>query len=346
MNFKIIDIKKSTREWDNYVNKAEHSTFFHTSTWLNLIEDVFEVEANHTIIYNEKDELLLFPLFLQEKSLQSPFYADYGGPLIIDSSISNSNDLYLCLDKFINSIGKEKKATRIYVRPHFAYIKYISYLTKGPYRTASKHITYLLSNLDNLTDVCSSFHKKTRNAIRKSLKYDVSIEKIQRGEKSKIAFYYELYLKTKNKQAADPLPIAFFEKLCTIPQENILMYLAKFDGNYRAGLLSFIHKRTIYVFDNCSDPVYSNYNFNYGLYYHLIQYAKNENLNIDFGRTSLDDEDLRRFKSRWGGKQEEYCTYMKIIPPVSINVFKIGMEYGRQHGLLSSIKKFLRKKSM
>lgn len=343
MDLKILNTKESPAEWDNYVNKSENGTFYHTSAWLNIIEDTLEVEPIHTIIYNKNKEILLFPLFLERRSLHSPFYCDYGGPCLLDLH-SNMGESFILLDKFVDSIGKKKKATRIYIRPHYTNIDYLIYLNDAQYRIASKHNTYVLSNLENIDDICNLFHKKTRNAIRKVLKYDVSIDPIQTDDTRNIAIYYDLYLKTKEKQGASPLPFAFFEKLQSIPPKNVLMYLAKYDGAYRAGLLSFVHNGTIYVFDNCSDPIYSSYNLNYKLYYHLIQYAKEKKLDIDFGRTSLDDIDLNRFKERWGGKLEEYNTYMKITPPVSINIIKIGIEYANQHGLIGSVKKLLKKR--
>lgn len=328
MHCRIIDLDKEKKAWDEAADNSKNRTFFHTSDWLHFAETVFSVMPFHLIVENRGDTILALPMFLVDKTFQSPFEIDYGGFLLNsnyaqkDAPVKNAiTELY----RTINNLGKKAKALSIYVRPHYSNDIHIDYLKARKNRVAASYITYVLSEFYD-HELLTYFHKKKRNAIRNSLKKNMAIDWISPNNE-KMEEYYALHTETKKAQFSQHFPKEFFNHLQDLSKDSVKIPMASKDGKYMAGIIAFEYNGVLYILDNCSDKNYLQFNPNDFVYYHLLMYSQEKRLIVDFGRTSQEDRDLCRFKERFGSKAYPISTYMEILPPKILNYIKLSLKY-------------------
>jgi CelD/BcsL family acetyltransferase involved in cellulose biosynthesis len=131
--------------------------------------------------------------------------------------------------------------------------------------------------------------------------------------------FYRLHLQTRRRQGVPVQPRRFFELLWEQMIEPGLGFvlLAYSDETPVAGAVFLTWKRTVTYKYGASDPRYLNLRPNNILFWRAIEWAcRGGYQRFDFGRTDLDNEGLRRFKSGWG-TLEEPLTYSVLAdaPP-------------------------------
>ncbi len=340
------NIHKHSREWDSVISSSNLSTFFHTSHWLKIIENAYNLKPYHLILWDKEEPVLAMPLFLSENALHSPYIADYGGACVnqkFAADILRVKAAFEVLFRKITKIGKEEGVPAAYVRGYYTNKTLDNFLVEGSFKKIAGHLTYVLTDFYDVEDTLSIFHKKTRNAVRKALKEGLAVEQTLSNSKA-MEEYIRLHVMTKRKHGSEPFNDTFFDMLPTIPSKNIDILLARYNGVCIAGLMAFMYNTRIQIFDNCSDPSYLKFNPNHLLYYTLIEKAKERRMEVDFGKTSPDHDSLRRFKERWGGKMHSFDTYMKILPPVVLNTFILGIGYFKKHGVRGTFNRITRRR--
>lgn len=322
---RYLDVYEDSKEWDRVISCSDLSTFFHTSYWLKVMEKTYNLKPYHLILLNKEEPILAIPMFLLKNAIHSPYIADYGGASInpkyaYDDLLINS--AFKHLYKEIKIIGKKERLQATYLRGFHASKTQGKYLEELGFKRISTHLTYTLSDFYDVEDTMSIFHKKTRNAVRKAQKEDIDVDFISQDSKT-MKDYRSLHVMTKEKHGSDPFPDKFFDLLSIIPSKNIEILIARYNETNIAGLLVFKYNNRYHILDNCSDPNYLKYNPNNLLYYTIIEKAKADKMEVDFGRTSPEDKNLCQFKERWGGKMISFYTYRKIMPPVPLNTYRL-----------------------
>jgi hypothetical protein len=160
------------------------------------------------------------------------------------------------------------------------------------------HRLALTADVDALFARCSS---ATRRAVRKAEQTGLSIE-FSRGLEA-VREFYELFCRTRKRLGVPPQPFAFF---CNI-QGHVLdkkqgwVVLVRQGKNTIAGaiFLSFC-KTAIYKF-GASDERFLHLRGNNLVMWEAIKHYCHEGFEVlEFGRTSLTNQGLHRFKHSWG----------------------------------------------
>jgi lipid II:glycine glycyltransferase (peptidoglycan interpeptide bridge formation enzyme) len=147
----------------------------------------------------------------------------------------------------------------------------------------------------------SRFESRVRGAIRKAERNGVVVEASSQPEA--IATYYTLHCQTRQKHGLPPQPFSFFRNL----QRHVIapgggqVFLARHQDVPLAGAV-FLHSgsQVVYKFA-ASDESGLHLRPNDRLIWEAIQWYGNHGFTtLDFGRTSLANEGLRRFKLGWG----------------------------------------------
>jgi predicted N-acyltransferase len=336
-----IDMRTQDNKWDQIVSSSYPRTFFHTSSWLKLIEKSYGLKSHHMILLEEDDPVFAMPMFSSKTALHSPYIADYGGLCVRDKHLKNPSLLMKAfgyLNSEIEKIGKSERVQMAYIRGFYNNRIVDDLLRQAGFKKTTDQLTYVLSDFYHESDILKIFHKKTRNAVRKALKEGLEVEHVS-SESEVMKEYFRLHVLTKNKHGSEPFPKLFFESLSQVQKHDVDILMAKHNDTYIAGLLGFVFNNRVHIFDNCSDPNYLKFNPNNLLYYSIIEKARNNKFEVDFGRTTTDDKNLRQFKERWGSKSYTYGTYMKILPPKTMNVIKLGLMSIKKRGLISTLKR-------
>jgi hypothetical protein len=151
-----------------------------------------------------------------------------------------------------------------------------------------------------------------RRAVRKAEQSGLSVEFSQSPES--IRAFHGLLCKTRKRHGVPPQPFVFFANIQrhVLAQNHGWVVLARHGGVVVAGAV-FFHSGTtaLYKF-GASDEKYQNLRGNNLVMWEAIKrYAREGFAGFDFGRTSLANEGLRRFKLGWGTKERriDYVRY-------------------------------------
>jgi lipid II:glycine glycyltransferase (peptidoglycan interpeptide bridge formation enzyme) len=151
-----------------------------------------------------------------------------------------------------------------------------------------------------------------RRAIRKSRKSGLTVEISQDMEA--VRTFYGLQCKTRKKHGLPPQPFCFFQNIHQhiLSRDRGFIVLARKEQTVVAGAVFFhIGKRAIYKF-GASDNRFQHLRANNLVMWEAIRwYGMHGFDDLDFGRTSLDNEGLRSFKLGWGTQERsiEYVRY-------------------------------------
>jgi hypothetical protein len=170
------------------------------------------------------------------------------------------------------------------------------------------HSLALLPNSDQLF---SNFGSSVRRAIRHAEKSHIEVDVSQGAEA--IRAFYRLHCITRRKHGIPPQPLRFFLNIGKhiLSKDLGVVISAKYNKQIIASAIFFqFGKKAVYKF-GASDPRFLDLRPNNLVMWKAIQYYAQKGIStLDFGRTSLTNDGLRRFKLGWGAT-ERVIDYFK-----------------------------------
>jgi hypothetical protein len=156
------------------------------------------------------------------------------------------------------------------------------------------------------------FESGVRRAIRKAEKSGVETE--VRTDLRAIDEYFALHCLTRRKHRVPPQPLRFFQNIHRhlISRGMGFTVLARLNGQVLAGAV-FLHYRGkgLYKF-GASHPEMDQFRpSNFVMWQAIQTLCELGNHSLSFGRTSLNQEGLRRYKLGWGTRERE-ISYVKL----------------------------------
>jgi hypothetical protein len=297
----LLDPSQDDR-WDHFVQKHRHGWIVHTSGWKRVVETCFHHIRGFcpAIIDRTTNEIIAgLPLYkvnswLTGKRLVSIPFATLSDPLI-----TNESDRDMLLEKAL-SLAEENGSARLEIRgfqsslmrrdPHFAYSCYYK-----------NHFIPLSTDLGL---IWKSFHRSNvRQRIQRAESSGLTIR--AGNSEADIARFYSLYIITRKKLRLPLQPSLFFELLWKTfgPSGNLELLLAELNRETTAALLLLKFKDRVSAEYLAWDDRYSQISPNHLLFWEAIKKAHDEGFRVfDFGRTSIRNESLMSFKSRWGSR--------------------------------------------
>lgn len=289
-------------KWDDFVNSHPRATPFHLSCWLNTIYDSYKFNPLLYVIINAKNEISgVFPFFevkglLNGRQIVSVPFSDVCGPLV------NYYQEKILLKEVIDENLKKVKCIEI---------KGPLFNTEGFYRNNSYFHHSLRLNKDP-AEVRKNFDKRTvLYSIRKAIKAGVVIR--EENSLSGIKEFYRLHLLTRRKHGIPAPPFEFFKKMFEhmISKGFGILLLAEWNSKVIAAGVFFRFRKSLYYKYNASDPHYmAQKTPNHLLTWHAIEQACLKGYRIfDFGRASVANSGLIRYKEMWGSQRENLPYY-------------------------------------
>jgi hypothetical protein len=156
------------------------------------------------------------------------------------------------------------------------------------------------------------FRDTTRRAIRKALTKNLAMEVLTSTEA--LGEFYKLHIRTRKRHGVPPQPFAFFEKIHQhlISRDHGFVVLARLRSKAVAGAV-FLRdgSKAIYKFA-ASNAEFATTRANNLVLWEGIRHLISCGCELlDFGRTSLANHGLRRFKLSWGA-EEQMIPYYRI----------------------------------
>jgi hypothetical protein len=167
--------------------------------------------------------------------------------------------------------------------------------------------------------------------LYKNLSVDSIRRKIQKAEKkglgvetgssqALLAEFYGLHVSTRRRQGVPPHPLKWFRHVLECLGKNATLRIARSMRTPVAAVLTLEKDSSMVYKYGCSDARFHNLGAMQFVFWNMICDAKSRGmLELDMGRSELDNPGLITFKDKWGARSQEL---VYIRDPLAGNTFR------------------------
>jgi lipid II:glycine glycyltransferase (peptidoglycan interpeptide bridge formation enzyme) len=278
-------------DWDAQIKNHPATNFFHSAAWANVLAETYNFRPVYFVAKSAGAVQSLLPLMEIESRLTGhrgvalPFTDDCE-PVCADQNAFKK--------LFLNAaeIGRLRGWDYLEIRGGQKF-----------FNSAPPSVSFYSHNLDLPADENNFFcelKSPVRRAIRKAEKEGVRVEISQ--ELSAVKSFYSLQCKARKKHGLPPQPFSFFKNIHkhVLAENHGIVVLARRKKTPVAGAIFFqFGDRAIYKF-GASNETFQHLRGNNLVMWEAIRHFSRAGLKkLNLGRTSLDNDGLRRFKLGW-----------------------------------------------
>ena len=301
VEIKLVDPLTGS-EWDQLVLSHRDATFFHSAAWARVLAKSYGHRPLYLHFSRCGELLALVPMmevksyFTGRRAVCLPF-SDGCSPLLFNNCKPSVVAARLSL------LALERSWKHFEIRGANGF--------ELPVDLAVEYHGHALDLRQNAEDLLAGFSSSVRRAIRKAEASRLSVE-VSRNPESVVEFY-RLHVQTRRRHGLPPQPFLFFRNILNevIRKGSGFVVRASLESRCVAAAIFLQFGRTaIYKF-GASEPASQEMRGNNRVMWEGIRFlARGGCESLHFGRTSLTDVGLRRFKLGWG-TAEELIRYFK-----------------------------------
>jgi FemAB-related protein (PEP-CTERM system-associated) len=290
--------------WADFVARRQDATFFHELPWKRAVQSAFGHEPHYLIACRGSAAVGVLPMFLIKSVLAGRIlislpYATYGGALADDDEARAT------------LLNEARRRCRVLG----ARLLELRSITAGdPTLPARRsHAMFQKSLPSNVGDVADMLPRKARAAARRALeKHALTVD----FGTNLVEEVWRLYARSMRRLASPNYPLRFFRAILDAAgPKGAVAQLVRCGSVPVAGLLTFLHRRTVMPYFVGVDERRDIYGLSQFLYARSMQWGvQNGYERYDFGRTRFDNPGPFEFK-RLCGFEPRALEYQDYTPP-------------------------------
>jgi hypothetical protein len=287
--------------WDDLLEGTEGEVFSNSTAWVKILHESYGYTPLYFSIFEGNRLSALLPVF-EVKSLMTGLrgvsipFTDYSNPIIGDET------KFTHLFNHIVEYGKNREWKHLELRNG------VKHLRDAPFQKS--YFGHILDLNHNEQWIYAGLMESTKRNVRKAVKEGVTAKFSHSADA--IEKYYILHCITRKRQGIPPQPLTFFKKI----HENIIsrgagfVVLGEYNNNVIAGAVFFQYGEKVSFKFGASEMKYQHVRANNLVMWEAIKHScYNGYKSFCFGRTDMDNQGLRHFKSGWGSKENLICYY-------------------------------------
>jgi hypothetical protein len=278
--------------WDAQMESLDGATPFHSSAWAAVLNETYGFEPAYFVRRREGRPALVMPMMKVASALTGRRFVSLPFSDCCDPISDRETDI-APLTKLVIEYARSQGCKYVEWRSRRALFP------NEPVWNSYYGHSLVLDGDEGA--VFAGLKSNTRQNIRKAEREKVLIEF---GEDlNSLKEFYRLHCGTRKEHGLPPQPFNFFRKIWehVICRKRGWVILARHQDKCIGGAVFFhFSNRALYKF-GASDKRYQAIRANNLIMWEAIKwYARNSFGSLDFGRTDLSGEGLRRFKLGWG----------------------------------------------
>lgn len=323
--FELRYLDPGDDSWQNFLYQRPEANIFHHISWLDLLKECYGYHPFIMALYDMSGSIYAgIPIMEVTRPMRGrrwislPF-SDHCIPLTTaPDALDRLRDLFQTLIQKPESPSIE-----------------IRWDMLGTESTPTSFVLHTLPLESSFKNVEHRIHHSHRRNVRIAQKNAVRIK--HGTDQSDLDAFYALHLETRRRQGVPVQPTAYFRLLKeTLLNKGLGFISLAYCGSQCLAGAVFLHwNRTLTYKYGASTEAGLSLRPNHLLFWDAIQWGcTNGYALLDFGRSDLDNDGLRVFKSRWGA-QETPLRYFSL--PVKTR------SPDQEHSLMSTIQNLIRK---
>jgi FemAB-related protein (PEP-CTERM system-associated) len=304
--------------WDEFVLGHPHGSPFHLTAWKRSIEETFGYRS-FCLVAEEGERMQgVLPLFLTRslltgKALISSPFAVYGGALAGSPEAAGTlRDKVAALGR---SLGVE-----------YVELRNFSPQQRLGFQRVDRYATFLQELGPDEQSILEAIPRKTRAAVRKSFRYELSMETA-----ASPGAFIDLYTGNLGRLGTPAFPERHFTNLLRNFGSLADVREVRFEGRVVAAVLTFYFRDRVMPYYGASDPAANEVQPNNFMYFDLMRWGRRNGYRVfDFGRSKKEGSGSYDFKAHWGMELRELpyeilLVKRKSLPNVSPNNPKFSL---------------------
>lgn len=296
----------TAQRWDDFVLACPEATFFHRSSWQQIIRDIFRHPTY--FLYAEQDSGIcgVLPLAhvrsrLFGNALVAMPFAVYGGVAACNAEVANALEMEAC--QLAAKLGVDHLEFRNVSRRH------TDWPIQDLYVTFRKEIRPEVE--ENMQDI----PRKQRAMVRKGIKNGL-LSRVDRNTDR----FFALYADNVHRHGTPPLPKRYFDTLLQVFGDDCeVLTVTDADGRLLSSVLSFYFRDEVLPYYAGDDESARHLAANDFKYWELMRRSCERGIKIfDYGRSKRGTGSFA-FKKNWGFEAQplhyEYCLYKRNSIP-------------------------------
>jgi len=291
-------------DWDGLVVSHPDSNFFHSASWAKVLCKTYRHKPVYLHFSRRGELLALVPMM----EVRSPFtgcrgvslpFSDFCSPLMFNRSEAEG-----ILQK-LSELGRERNWEYFEVRGG-------QKILPAAAVPVIQFYGHELSLSGSSEELLARMASPVRCAIRKAKKSGVQVHVTK--TRDALLEFYQLHMRTRRRHGLPPQPLSFFLNIYKeiIGAGQGFVVLAKRGSRTFAAAVFFqFGKKALYKFGASNDLFQEFRGSNLVMWEGIKLLMEGGASMLHFGRTSLDNHGLRRFKLGWG-TVEEAIEYFKF----------------------------------
>ncbi len=284
-------------DWDRLVAAHPDSNFFHSTIWAKVLCRTYGHKPFYFRFSRGPETVALIPMM----EVRSPFtgrrgvclpFSDLCGPLIFEQG-----DSAAVINK-VSELARERRWKYFEIRGG-------QEMLPATAVAAEQFYGHRLALDGSSEELLPRFASPVRRAIRKAEKSGVEVE-VSRGRDAVLEFY-RLHMRTRRRHGLPPQSLSFFLNIYeeVIKAGRGFVVLARNHSRSLAAAVFFqFGKNALYKF-GASDEAFQELRGNNLVMWEGIRFLIGNGFKmLHFGRTSPDNDGLRRFKLGWGATEQ------------------------------------------
>jgi len=305
----LVEVLKPN-QFDNYSNlidKVEATMLYHQLNYIQFVAELLSAEVEVFGIFQDTNLVAACPWIVKQ--------GKYG-------KVYNSLAYYGANGGIIAISNKFKQALEAQMMPAIAksastYAYTSNLLEDNTLQSTDKVVQNRLAQVTHLPSenteeaLMEIFHFKTRNMVRKGLKENIAFQKTRDFQ-----FLYQTHVENMDAVGVTPKNKTFFEILDRYFEygKDYEIFEALIDDDQAAAVLVFYHKNTVEYYMPAINVTHRNKQPLSALIYHVMGKCIEKGFKLwNWGGTPLSNENLYRFKNRFGANDYPYTIQIGVF---------------------------------
>ena len=309
MIFRKLELANDFIDYQKYIDIQSKSMLYHNLKFINFIAKILQAEKELFAVFDNDKITAVCPWIVKKgnagKVYNSLAYFGSNGGIIANDKESKESIEAQMLDYLNKNASAFAYVSNLFEDNRLKHNS--DYITLERLAQVAILPDNVVNNGENILEI---FHYKTRNMVRKGLK-----ENIVFRTTDDFSFLQKTHCKNMEAVGIAPKEALFFENLPNFFEngKDFQVYEALIDGVQACALLVFYHQETVEYYMPAILAEYRDKQALSALIFYTMQQEVNKGRNIwNWGGTPKSNENLYRFKARWGSTDYPYFYQIKI----------------------------------
>lgn len=307
------------KQWDDYVLKNSHASVYHSTSWLNIISEVFKYKDCSVLAMDNNEICGVMPLYQARLGFRRVLVTmplrDRGG-ILADNQLSADE-----LTKHALASMHSLACDGLIIKQYEAFMWNMPPQLSLQQPLVTISVSLRCSQADIWNNITPQAKNKVRQAEKNGIRVKLSIDKTD------LDMFFVMLYRTRKRLGVPPFPKQFFDRIHAeiISRGQGIVAIAMHNDKPVAGMMLFTFGKSVIDAYSAWNKELGELRANDLLVWKAIEWSKQNHFEtFEFGADSPDQDTLLKYKAKWSPEIKPVNYYVACRENKKINLLNGG----------------------